>query len=466
MLASARFDVHLASRRGETRMPSSSHACSRRGAVVLDAAALALSLACNCGGGGGGTYSLDVSPTALAFAAERNSAVPAAKTLTVSFRGDGVLAGYPPGVSAPSWLSVDVASTTGTSAKLSISVNRTSLAPGDYRTTLRLVTGKQDGSAVVTKDLPVEYVVNAGLQASPASLAFCGCDGTAPAQSSVTLSSDVLPKAWTLAVEPAGGATTDWLVLPATSGTLSGDSADVQIGAAVRPPGSYTATLGVRDGLGSVRARIPVSYKVAPAVTLSGTLTARVTEAPTCSALALPLALHTQLDAASGAGHRWQATSTVDWLSVNPDSGDLTADSSLIVRLDPAKLWALANGPYGAAMTVASTQGGVTSASAPVALTVALSPALTAPASVIPPYAVGVAANPASLTRSISVSSNLGEVFAGRARWHASASAAWMQLTPLSATGGASLTLDLVAAELAGLADRAPTATRPIPPRR
>jgi hypothetical protein len=435
-------------------------ACGRR--VAFGAALFALSLACSDGGGGAGAYSLDVSTSTLNFAAERNATIPASQSLGVTFKGDGLIAGYPPGVTTPAWLTVDVATSTASSATLSVRVNTTSLSAGTYRTTLRLVTGKQDGSAVVYKDVAVQYTVTAGLQASATSLAFTAFDGVAPAQKALTLSSDVLPRNWTLAVEAVGSGATDWLVLSATSGTLATASTDVQVGAAARPPGSYSANLVLRDGAGTVRARISVSYQVAPAFAVSGTLTTRVTEAATSASLDLPLALDSKLDAASGAAHHWQATSTVDWLSVIPATGDLAADASLTVRLDPAKLWALANGTYGATITVSSTQGGATTASIPVSLTVALSPKLSAPATVS--YAVGVAAVPADLTRTVAVTSNLGDAFESRAGWTASSSAGWIEPTPSSGSGGASLTLDVAPAALTSLANGAQTANVTIQP--
>lgn len=336
-------------------MPSSFRARGPSGRVALGAAALALSLACSSGGGGGGGSSpIDVSPTALVFSAQRNGAVPASKTLDVMFAGDGLVVGYPPGVTAPSWLSVVVVSSTSSSAVLSVRVNTTALASGMYQTTLRLVTGRQDGSAVFYKDVPVQYTI------------------------------------------------------------------------------------------------------MDPAFALSGNLTTRVTEAATLASLDLPLVLDSKLDAASGATRHWQATSTVDWLSVIPASGDLAADATLTVRLDPAKLWGKANATYPATITVSTVEGDVVTASLPVSVTVALAPALTAPASVS--FPVGVAAAQPDLTRTVTVTSNLGEAFASHGGWTASSSAGWVQVTPSTGAGGASLTLDLVPAALETLANGAQTA--------
>ena len=436
------------------------------GRLALAAVLISASMACSggssgtTGGGGsfgGGAYSLGVNPTALSFAAERGGPGQSSQTITATFNGDGLVVGYPPGVSQPSWLSVTVTSSTPTSATLSVAVNSTSMSAGTYQTTLRLVTGKADGSAFVYKDVAVRYALTAGLQTSATSLAFTGLDGVAPPPKSITLTSDVLPRAWTIAVEPVGAGATDWLALSATSGTLTTSAADVQVSAAARGPGSYSAYVILRDGAGSTRARIYASYQVAPAFALGSTgLSARVTEAATTASLDLPLVLDSKLDAASGATHQWEATSTADWLSVIPATGDLAADATLMVRLDPAKLWQMANGTYTANVSITTTQGGVTTASIPVSLTVALAPKLAPPASVS--YSVGVAAAPTDLTRTVTVTSNLGDAFASHGGWTASSSAGWVQPTPTSGAGGASLTLDLVADALASLANGAQTA--------
>jgi hypothetical protein len=444
-------------------MDRSNHACGRAAAATLGVAVLALSLACggsgsNGGGGtvvGGGGYSLELSATSVALSADRNGYMPA-KTVMATFVGDGLVAGYPPGVSAPGWLSVSIGTPAGGSATVTLRTNTTSLTPGDYQTTVRIVTGKQDGSVVVYKDVAVDYVVRAGLQAATAPMSFSSVDGIAAPLKTLTLTSDVLPKAWTLAVQSIGNAPSDWVVLPATSGTLSTASADVQVGAAARPPGTYNATLVVKDDTGLTRAGIQLTYNVTAAFTLSGTLSTRVTEAATLASLDLPLALHTNLDAATGAGRTWQATSTADWVSVVPTSGDLSADAILAVRLDPAKLWALANGYYGATITVAAQAGGTT-ASVPVSLNLALQPALTAPATVS--WTIGAASTTADLARAAMVSTNLGEAFKGHGAWHATTPAAWLQVTPSSATDGGNLTLAVAQSALAGLANGAQAAT-------
>lgn len=431
-------------------MARSNRACG----LALGAAVLALSLGCGGAGAGGSSCSLELSTSSVALTAERGGSAPV-KTVTATFVGDGLIAGYPPGVSPASWLSVQIGAAAGGSAVISIGASTTALEPGSYHATLRIVTGKADASVVVFKDLSVDYVVHAGLQAPASPMSFTSAPGVAAPLQTLTLSSDVQPKAWTLAVEPVGDGPSDWVVLAVTSGTLTSASVDVQVGAAARPPGSYSATLVVKDGAGRSRARIGLSYLVPAAFTLSGPLSAQVTEAATLASLDLPLALHTTLDAATGAGRRWQATTTADWLSVVPASGDLSADATLVVRLDPAKLWALANGSHDARVTI-TAEGAGTTASVPVSLTLALRPALIAPQTVS--WTIGVGSTAADLARATPISSNLGSAFSGHGAWRATTPATWLQVTPSSPAGG-SLALAVEPSALTSLANGAHTAT-------
>jgi hypothetical protein len=438
--------------------------------VALGAALLALAAACGGGGGGGGAvpggsvggadYTVTPSAPSLAFAAERNTISPPAQTLRVAFDGEGLVVGYPPGASAPGWLTASLTNATASSATLRVQVTSTALPVGTYRATLRLVTGKADGSAFTYADVAVEYTVRAGLRlSSTAPLAFEVVDGTAPAAQVVTLLSDVVPKDWRLVVEPVGTNRADWLTLSATSGTFAAADVVVQVAAVRRPPGTYTANLVLRDAAGAERGRISASYRVTPAFALAGTLAARVTHAATLTSLDLPLTLESKVDATAGAAHRWRATSTAAWAAVVPESGDLAQGSTLTVRLDPARLWGLANATHSATITVTSAEGGSTTASVPLALTLALAPALTAPATVA--YAVGVAAAPADLTRDVAVGSNLGEAFAAYGGWSASTAAAWLRP---GAAGAAGFALELVPAALGGLANGAHAASVTLTP--
>ena len=110
-------------------------------ARVLIALALAPWLA-SCGGGGGGggsgpRYSIQVAPASVRFEAERSASLPASQQLNVTFVGDGVIAGYPPGVSSASWLSVNAPSSAQSPVRVTLSVTSPGLAPGTYTTNRR-----------------------------------------------------------------------------------------------------------------------------------------------------------------------------------------------------------------------------------------------------------------------------------------------------------------------------------------
>lgn len=346
-----------------------------RGGAAVGVAALALALA--CGGCGHKEGLLELSATSLSFAAEQNG-TPDTKTVTATFVGDALTVGYLTGADMPSWLSVKTESSGGGTEVLSLTASAEWVTRGTYHTVLRFVARRQDGGPIASRDLSIDFVVSAGLQAPTSTIAFSSSDGVAAPPRMLTLSSDRLPQAWALAVEPDGYGATDWVVLAATSGTITGTSTrattQVEIGAAARPSGSYSATLVVRDGAGRSRARVPLTYSVTTEFTteftVAGALSAHVSGAATAAPVDLPLSLHTKLGAATGAGRRWIATTTEDWISVVPASGDLSADATLVVRLDPTKVWALihAKGTYGATVTIA-TEDGRTTVTVPVSLT-------------------------------------------------------------------------------------------------
>lgn len=409
--------------------------------------------ALGCGGGGnsGPAYSLDVTPASLSFSAEQNGPLPPTKTLSVAYKGDGLVAGYPTGSPEPGWLSVQLTSSTASTATLSVRVSSTSMPPGTYTTTLRVITGKADGTNLVTRDIPISCQVTEGIHSLTSSLAFTADEGQAPAAQTLSLASGKLPFSWTLAVEPLHGGPTDWLVLPATSGSSQTSPATVQVQASARPQGSYSATLVVKDAGGQERGRIPVTYQVNGVYTLTGTFSAQVTESARLADLDLPLLVQTRLDGTAGAGHQWQITSSQPWLSVSPASGSLSANTQIVARLDPAKLWAMPNGAYTATLTLSFTGGSATPTTVPVNLALSLWPTLKVDEAAA--FSVRGGTTSDQLAKSLKVSSNLGEAFAGHSAWHATAQGPWLAATPTGDAGANNtLTLALQSAALAGMA--------------
>lgn len=413
-------------------------------------------LALGCGGGGGSAqpaYSVDVSPSSLSFTATQGGTSPSPKTLQVSYKGDGLVVGYPVGVPDPGWLSVEVASLTTSTATLTVHPLVTYLGPGTYTTTLRVVTGKSDGSQYVYKDIPVSCQVLEGLKSLTASLAFTTDEGAAPAPKTISLSSGQVPYSWTASVEAFQGGPTDWLQLSTTSGTSQTTATTLEVRALARPQGSYSATVVIKDGSAYERARIPVTYQVAGVYSLTGTLFAQVLESARLSDLDVPLNLQTRLDAQTGATRKWQISSNQPWLSFFPSSGDLSASTPIIARLDPAGLWALQNGTYAAQVSITFTG---TTATSPTTTTFNLSLSLF-PALQVGAYSafnVGAATTADQLTKNLTVSSNLGPAFAGRDGWHATSSVEWLTATSAGTTGaGPNLTVSAVPTALASLAN-------------
>jgi len=125
-------------------------------------AALLASLAvgAGCGSSGDPRYSLGAEPAELEFrAAPGDPYPPAAATVTVSFDGDDVWVDRP--ADAP-WLVVDGPwrlSPGATRAIVYVGPNTTALASGDYTTVVRFGTGNPDRSEVVTRDIPVRYLL-------------------------------------------------------------------------------------------------------------------------------------------------------------------------------------------------------------------------------------------------------------------------------------------------------------------
>ncbi|MCC6513226.1 MAG: IPT/TIG domain-containing protein [Geothrix sp.] len=404
-----------------------------------------------CGGGGGGpAYSLDVSPNSLVFEVEQGGVLPPAQTINATFKGDGLVVGYPPGTPQPGWLAASVSSSTTSTASLRVQPLESPLPPGTYTTTLRFVTGKADGTNLVSKDVAITYHLTQGLSGTTPSLTIHGQDGIAPTASDVTITSDKTPFNWSLAVEPVNGGATDWLVLPNSSGTGQTSPVTVQVQALARPAGSYAATLLLKNAQGQVRSRIPVTYLVAAAYGWSGQNHTRITEAALRTDLDLALTLQSLLSPASGDGRQWRISSSQPWLSISPSSGDLSSSTPLVASLDPSQLWALSNGTHLASLTIQFTGSSAAPTTIPVTVDLALNPALTVTTPA--PFTVGAGTTSAQLNQTLRVSSNLGEVFAPHGTWHASSSAPWLLPTASGdVASNSTLKLDVQASALVNL---------------
>src|SRR5437762_249845 len=92
---------------------------------------------CKTSGAGSG---LTIEPTSLAFSADRSGPLPSPQSIHVTVSDSNanyVVAGYPPGVTLPSWVSLSFTGA-GSSWNLQAAITSTALDPGTYSTTLRI----------------------------------------------------------------------------------------------------------------------------------------------------------------------------------------------------------------------------------------------------------------------------------------------------------------------------------------
>ncbi|MES2822010.1 MAG: hypothetical protein V4732_00310 [Pseudomonadota bacterium] len=138
-----------------------------------------------CGGSGGksdgvAATSISLDKTSLSFTAATGQAAPA-QIVNVTYKGDGVVVGFAPGVAQPNWIVIEQQSASATSVTFSIATNN--LAPlGTFTSTIRFVTGQSDGTLVKTVDLPVTLRVSqssgssSSISSSSSSASYIGAD--------------------------------------------------------------------------------------------------------------------------------------------------------------------------------------------------------------------------------------------------------------------------------------------------
>lgn len=171
-----------------------------------------------CGGGGEEKIdktSIAISQTQADFQLVQNDSAIQPITVNVQFKGDGLIVGYPPNVPDVSWLSIEVVSNTTTTAVVKLTF-RPYWQIGKYSTTVRFLTGRQDGSDLSFVDLPVTAEVFAPFDAIAPSLNFeqiIGAEQHTAPKAGYQIS--ILgPKAnWTIT------SNVDWLTFDKTSGS-------------------------------------------------------------------------------------------------------------------------------------------------------------------------------------------------------------------------------------------------------
>ncbi|HET7766325.1 MAG TPA: IPT/TIG domain-containing protein [Burkholderiales bacterium] len=241
-----------------------------------------------CGGGGGGgsgtpdfstAPGLDVNPKSISLTAVQNGALPSSQTVQITITNPnavGIIAGFPPGVTPPSWLdqnpNVFNCTPSLSSCSFVVAATTTSLAPGTYTTTLRFVIGDIKQNALALRDVQISYTVQplTGFAATPTSLSFSQLlGGTAPAAQNLAISElGGASYAWNVSISYTSG--TGWLNVnggASASGATLPTTLSVSVNSQVAL-GTLNATLHMTGNGNSVD--IPVSYTVSqPQITRS-----------------------------------------------------------------------------------------------------------------------------------------------------------------------------------------------------
>jgi hypothetical protein len=331
-----------------------------------------------CGGGGGGSSSspsalstasgLEVSPDSISFTAIQNRAIPPTQEIQISIsREDAVFIGVgsPPAVTPPAWFDESTSRLHGAGNNwgFTATILSTSLAPGAYKTTVRIVIADANRNILASSDVQVSYTIQpTGISAAPPSLNFSQPEGgSAPGAQTVALSE--LGNAsypWTATV--LYGNERDWLNVNGGS-QASGPSLPSSISVGITAPqrrGTYSAAVRI-TGNGNVT-DIPVSYVVSKALSPSPTsLSYTIGNTP------LPGDMTRRISVGAFPGVTWTAVSSATWLTISPASGG--SGDSLSASLVQAEVDAKNNGRSTATITLTPSVGSVETI--PVTLTVA-----------------------------------------------------------------------------------------------
>jgi Domain of unknown function (DUF4082)/Concanavalin A-like lectin/glucanases superfamily/Fibronectin type III domain/Bacterial Ig domain/Viral BACON domain len=382
---------------------------------------------------------LSVTPSSLSFNATAGGTDPAAKTLSVTNAGGGTLSWT--AAESASWLSLSPTSGTN-SGTITATPSIAGLAAGTYTTD---VTVSASGASGSPKTIPVTLTVDPPptLAVTPTSLSFSGTQG----------GSD--PAAKTLSVSNSGGGTlswtasesASWLSLSPTSGTNSGTiTATPSISGLAA--GTYTTDVTVTaSGANGSPKTIPVTLTVAPPAPPSLSVSPTSLSFSGTAGGSSPAAKTLSVSNAGSGTLDWTASESASWLSVSPASG--TGAGTITVT---PSISGLAAGTYTTDITVAAVGADNSPKTIPVTLTLdpPAPPALSVSPTTLAFSATVGGANPAAKTASVT---NTG---GGTLDVTASDDAAWLTVTPASATAPATLT---VTPSISGLAAGTYTAT-------
>ncbi|THD04107.1 hypothetical protein B1810_07625 [Panacagrimonas perspica] len=317
-----------------------------------------------CGGGGGGSSggaetSISIEPQQqIVFQQIGVNGFVEPKTVHVRFVGDGVVAGYAPGVAQAGWLSVsDAGNTTANSADFLLSVLTINLPTGTYTTSLRFATGRTNGSGdiysatqIKTVDVPISLKVS-DLAAVPTSFGF-----EAVESSNASPAPEGQHQFWISASQLNWTASSDqgWLVLSQTAGTEP-TAVPFTLNTGGLSRGEHVAHITVRNPPTGETQQLTVAVTVrAPRLTLSrDAIDTTIGADSAAAALQLPLRVSDELQGLSSSRAVSWRISGIDqpWLSASVSTGTTSPPKDIQLQIDAAQLAQLSNGTHQAQVT-------------------------------------------------------------------------------------------------------------------
>lgn len=316
--------------------------------AVLCSLLLATLSACGGGGGGGGVTSLSLSTSSLTFTADPSDDLQE-QSVTVQYKGTGVVIGRAPGVTRASWISVsDNESTDPSPTSFRVYANPRGLAPGRYTTSLRFTTGivpasgdLEDATHIIHRELAVTLdVVNFSLSHDRVNLSLP--EGSpAVAGDALTLSADAGMQWTTRSNQP-------WLVPAPGSGT-----GPASIGYSIQPAnlsrGEHTGVITVAGTNGLIE-QVTVVLNIRAVQLASDTelvsfdIGANASEAARTRSFSISDDVGGQVPAKALS---WTMSPvSVPWLAVSPTSGSSAPARTVTARIPAEVLATMPNGSY------------------------------------------------------------------------------------------------------------------------
>jgi len=316
--------------------------------------------ACGGGGGGGGpTYSISLSSSSLTFDGTQGINT-APQTVTVNFVGDGVIVGTLPGQTMPSWLSISPSSPpAGGQVQFQVQVFQF-IAPGDYSTTLRFVSGKADGSKVVTADLQISFRQRAPFGITGGAQSFQAIEGASTATNVGTTPLAVAGDN----IDWTATSNQPWLIVNPTSGAAAGPIA-FTVDPTGMVAGNYSGQIAVRDSVSNrtLNALVQLTVRVPEFRTSISNIIMNVDAATMPSQVTAALTISDELDGANAAGdYSWTIAPSTSLIRVSTSTGRTSPIATVVtVDLDPTLLNAVRSGQVTGQLRVTYTRGSVTS---------------------------------------------------------------------------------------------------------